>query len=223
MRVLSLLLGVAAFVVDCAAIGNELKIADLNIWACVLTVGAILAYPLAKREWEASAAAQHAEVEAALTQRAAFFARRLTPKSCALNLESGENCYWSGNADEVMAVKHSQRVGYYGGPSVRVASGVYMRAGTSRSHTESRTAPEVVDRGTLYLTNERVIFTGIAGTKTFAYKNALRVDTFTDGFSLDMPNSARVTFVTHEPSAAWTIDRISRGAYDGAQGALATS
>lgn len=54
------------------------------------------------------------------------------------------------------------RTGAYGGPSFRVAKGVYFRVGgvRSESHEELRN----IDQGTLTLTNKRVVFSGTKRT-----------------------------------------------------------
>jgi len=223
MGTIFVMLTIVAIIADIAVIGYNFNELTANVLGSLFTACAIGSYPFARLAWKQDAERNAAQDEDARQEREQFFSAPLQSVECGLNLNTSESCYWVGEASEIMNVKHSQRVGYYGGPSVRVARGVYMRAGTSRSHTVSQVAPEVVDHGTLYLTNQRIIFSGGDGSKVFTHKQILRFETFTDGFSLDIPNAKRVTFVTHEPAASWTLERIARGDYAPSEAQLALS
>lgn len=205
---------IIAIIADIMAIGSGFKNSTADVFGVLFTGVSVLAIALANMGAKTHANELAVQVDAEREKRERFFSAPLNAIACSLNLNSGECCYWGGPADEVMNVKHSQRLGYYGGPSVRVARGLYVRAGTSRSHTVANVAPEVVDRGTLYLTNSRIVFTGGDGSKVFTYKQILHIDTFTDGFSIDTANSKRVTFITHEPFASWSLQRIAKGDYN---------
>jgi hypothetical protein len=146
---------------------------------------------------------------AAQAQLDAFNAAPLPRVAAPFTTLAGEQCYRGDAAQKVMNVK--ERVGAYGGPSVRVARGLYIRAGTSRSRS-TETAPEVVDSGDLYVTNQRAVFIGQRGTEVYAWSHVIAWHGYSDGIAIDVPNKPRVTFVTGVPETAWTVDRISRSA-----------
>lgn len=141
-------------------------------------------------------------------QREAFDAADLSTLNVPISLKSGERCHWEERASKVIRVTHSRRVGTYGGPSVRVARGLYLRAGAGTSHTVSSTAFEPTDVGTLYLTNVRAVFVGTAGSEVYAYDKMVTREAYADGVSFDMPNKDRVVFITGSPRTGWALERI---------------
>lgn len=163
----------------------------------------------AQQTRQAIQAKEKAQRQAALAERkAAFYSSPLPTSACPLNLHASEKCYWSGHATEVMPVTQTHRVGYYGGPSIRIARGVYIRAGGSTSQGVSSTAPKVIDEGELYITSERVIFMGSSKNVTFLIPKVLSFDLYDDGFCVNMANRKPITFLTGSPESSWVIDRI---------------
>ena len=74
------------------------------------------------------------------------------------------------------------RVSTYGGPSIRVAKGIYYRLGNSQSesHEEFRT----IDLGILILTNKRFIFSGSKKSISIDLKKIISVEPFSDAIGL---------------------------------------
>ncbi|HEC82444.1 MAG TPA: hypothetical protein ENI53_00980 [Thermoplasmatales archaeon] len=62
------------------------------------------------------------------------------------------------------------RTGGYGGPSIRVAKGIYFRVGGFRA--ESHEELKNIDQGTLTLTTKRLVFTGIKRTVNIDLRGA---------------------------------------------------
>ena len=81
-------------------------------------------------------------------------------RNLGIVLKKGELVHAYGQVEYWEERLVSRHHGIYGGPSIRVARGVYIRTGTysgvGRSYPELRH----IDTGTLIITNKRVLFTG---------------------------------------------------------------
>lgn len=133
-----------------------------------------------------------------------------------VTLRSGENCYFTSPCLQVQSVKQTTRVGAYGGPSFRVAKGVYWRTGGFASRAVSATHPDVTDRGTAYLTDQRVLFVGGDGVKEYRYDHIAAYEAFQDGFRLDVPNRKPVFYLTEQPSLLGVaFERVRAGIFVG--------
>jgi hypothetical protein len=142
----------------------------------------------------------------------AFFGQDLRPVDAGnMVLREGEKCYYSASAQEAKLVKQVTHVGTYGGPSVRVARGLYWRVGGYGGRSISTQQLQVVDTGTLFLTDQRVVFVGTAGTLEFRSDKMASYQLFDDGIRIDMPNKPFVLFVTGSPEAGWTFERLKHG------------
>ncbi len=156
-----------------------------------------------------------AEGESAHAEMLSFFRRDLTPVSVpGVSLKPDEHPYWSGSAAKLISVKHTARVGAYGGPSIRVARGLYLRGGVNRSHNVTSTTEESI-AGRLIVTTDRLLFIGPAGTEAYPYDHIVNVESYTDGFHIDAPNKPRVFFRAPQ-EAVWTFARCKEGAIKGA-------
>lgn len=141
-----------------------------------------------------------------------FFGRDLHPVDAGnMVLREGEKCYYSAPAHEVKLVKQVTRVGTYGGPSMRVARGLYWRVGGYGGRSIATQQPQVVDAGTLFLTDQRVVFVGGAGTLEFRSDKMAAYQLYDDGIRIDMPNKPFVLFITGTPETGWTFERLKHG------------
>ncbi len=122
----------------------------------------------------------------------------------------------AGQARQIQAVKHSRRVGAYGGPSIRVARGLYLHTGAFTSQNVSSVTPEVTDQGTIYFTDQRVLFVGAYGTKEYRYEKVANHEIFGDGVRLDIPNRQPVYYLTDGMSVLGpAYERVSQGLFLG--------
>lgn len=105
--------------------------------------------------------------------------------SCDINLLANEACHFTCAASwyEYRTVTH--RVNY-GGPavSIRLMKGVYYRAGSMRVQPVRSEQLQLIDSGTLYLTNKRVIFVGSNKAKTIKYDKIMTLTPYSDGVEL---------------------------------------
>lgn len=67
---------------------------------------------------------------------------------------------------------------------IKIAKGFYLRAGSSRSQTYSTDTMKLIDRGTLYLTNKRIIFTGTKKNSNIRIDKILNYTPYTDGVEI---------------------------------------
>ena len=128
-----------------------------------------------------------------------------------LGLEQGEVAYYASEAKILGTHTRTRRVGYSGGPSFRIARGVYWRASsyTSTPVRESYTA--VDDDGRLVVTNERLIFVGQRNSFSWPLSKILSIQRFTDGVQVNPLNRRPVIFTTGSQDAGIVIDRARAG------------
>ena len=70
----------------------------------------------------------------------------------------------------------------YRGPSarIRICKGVYYRLGSFAPKKVTTTETKLIDTGTLYLTNKRLLFVGSKSTKTIQLSKILSIEPFAD-------------------------------------------
>ena len=78
-----------------------------------------------------------------------------------------------------------QRVSYSGyTTSFKIAKGFYLRSGNFRSQSYSLDTMKLIDTGTLYLTNKRIIFTGTKKNSNIRIDKILDYKPYTDGVEI---------------------------------------
>jgi len=78
-----------------------------------------------------------------------------------------------------------QRVSYSGySTSFKVAKGFYLRSGSYRPQSYSVDTMKLIDTGTLYLTNKRIIFTGTKKNSNIRIDKILDFTPYTDGVEI---------------------------------------
>jgi hypothetical protein len=116
-----------------------------------------------------------------------------------LNLQKDEKLVWL--FQDVQCYELKTRRHYEGGSkgfSVRIAKGLYYRAGAFRAHPVETTEVVLVDTGILAFTNKHLYFAG--GTKSFRvpYKKIVSFEPYSDGIGIqrDTATAKPQTFVT---------------------------
>ena len=74
--------------------------------------------------------------------------------------------------------------GVYGGPSFRVAKGVTMRTGVSRSTSSSHEEVKDIDGGDLVITNQRIFFVGAKRTVNLPFKKIVSLEPYSNSIIL---------------------------------------
>lgn len=102
-------------------------------------------------------------------------------------LQKTEKCFVivpNVNWHELRSVR--QRVNYSGySTSFKVAKGFYLRSGSYKPQSYSTDQMKLIDSGTLYLTNKRIIFTGIKKNSNIKLDKILSITPYTDGVEID--------------------------------------
>lgn len=101
-------------------------------------------------------------------------------------IQKSEVCYMkviNVNWYELRSVR--QRMSYSGySTSFRVAKGFYLRSGSYRPQSYSVDTMKLIDTGTLYLTNKRIIFTGAKKNSNIRIDKIIDFTPYTDGVEI---------------------------------------
>lgn len=104
-----------------------------------------------------------------------------------ITLQKTENCFViikNVNWHELRSVR--QRVNYSGySTRFKVAKGFYLRSGSYKPQSYSTDQMKLIDSGTLYLTNKRLIFTGLKKNSNIKLDKILSITPYTDGVEID--------------------------------------
>ena len=87
-----------------------------------------------------------------------------------------------------------QTYGGYGGPSFRVAKGVSFRLGSVAARSESHEELRDIDKGTLVLTNKRLIFIGSKRTNNIELKKIIAIEAYKDGIGSQRENKQKTEY-----------------------------
>jgi len=110
----------------------------------------------------------------------------------------------------------SVRTGGYGGPSIRLAKGLYFRVGgfKAESHEELRN----IDQGTFSLTDKRIVFSGRKRTINVNLNKIISIDPYSDGISIRREGMSKTQYFIGLPKTEITItveDRIYKEHFSG--------
>jgi hypothetical protein len=117
---------------------------------------------------------------------------------------------------EPRAVRQSS--GGYGGPSFRVAKGLYFRVGAFGSTSESHEEMRDIDQGTFSLTNKRVVFSGSKRTIEIPLKKIISMEPYSDGIAIRRSGKEKTQYFIGVNCAGLTItvdDRIYKESLSG--------
>ena len=103
-----------------------------------------------------------------------------------INLQKNEFCYYYTEAEWLETRTITQRINY-GGPTarIRIIKGVYYRAGSMSVQRITSEQQQVIDSGTLYVTNKRIIFVGNKKNTNIPLGKILSVEPFSDGVGIE--------------------------------------
>ena len=159
-------------------------------------------YPKRLAAWQAERDAEQALIDAATSPDTG---------TAGIVLHQGESCV--GVLSNCGLVEERRGAGHYVGGSqgisVPIATiggrSVRYHVGAQRGHFEQGPmAPSVVATGTLYVTNQRILFTGPTQTRECAFAKVVAVnrDDQTGTLTVAVSNRQKPTVVTYGPSVA---------------------
>lgn len=98
--------------------------------------------------------------------------------------------------------------GAYGGPTIHVAKGVSFRLGGVSGHSESHEEIKPIDKGTLVLTNKRLIFIGTKRTTNIDLRKIVAIKPYKDGIESQRSNKQKSEYFvgTNKSHLTFTID-----------------
>lgn len=100
-----------------------------------------------------------------------------------------------------------------GATGIRVMKGVYIGRSQGTSHSEQ--VLQDIDRGTLVLTNQRLVFDGATENRVIKLDKILSVQMYKDAIELSLDGRAKSLFFTVENPYIWsTVFRIIQGVPD---------
>ena len=82
--------------------------------------------------------------------------------------------------------------GGYGGPTIRVTKGVSFRLGGVSHRSASHDEITTIDRGTLTITNKRLIFTGSQRTLNYNLNKILSITEYKDAVAIQKENKQKI-------------------------------
>ncbi len=108
-----------------------------------------------------------------------------TPNAVDINLQRGEQCYFT-TAVNWYEMRTETRSTRYSGPvaRVRIAKGVYWRIGEVKAQRITQEVLRLIDSGTVYLTNKRLIFMGGRKNTTLRLNKIMDYEVFSNGVQL---------------------------------------
>lgn len=130
-------------------------------------------------------------------------------------LQKNELCHYKADVSLYQNRKVAERV-RYGGPTyrLRIAKGFSYRLGNISTQRVSKDVMTLIDTGTLYITNKRIIFNGNKGTKTIRYNQIIDLHPYSDGVEIVKETGKPLTFMLNNSDGvalAATINRIIQG------------
>jgi hypothetical protein len=125
--------------------------------------------------------------------------------------EPGETCYWAQGATQWSIHNRTQRVGGYGGSSIRIARGVYVHGGSFASTPITTQVAAQDDSGVVYVTDRRIVFIGQRATREIAISKIVGTEPFQDGLQVDVANKKALTLKTGDSRFAYVALRVIHG------------
>jgi hypothetical protein len=122
-------------------------------------------------------------------------------------------CAKADSAELIVMRKNTSYVGGSQGVSFRIAKGVRYHVGSYKGHRVTNVEAVVGDRGTIYVTNQRVVFAGVGKLLTMKLDTIGDVRIYSDGLALLQENKAE-PFVFRMPYGSSLIAAAIRTMVD---------
>lgn len=103
----------------------------------------------------------------------------------SINIQKSESLHFQTSVKWLEQRTVTKRINY-GGPTARIklAKGVYYNFGSMAANRVTEDVWKIIDSGTLYLTNKRLIFMGSRGNKTIHLRKILDYKPYTNGVDI---------------------------------------
>lgn len=125
-----------------------------------------------------------------------------TLDECPIALQKNEFWHFSAPVQWYELRTRTVRINYHGPvASIRIARGLRYRFGSITPQRITRDELTLVDTGTVYLTNKRVIFNGEKKNTSIRYSAMIGIEVFSDALKLEKANGRSPLLVTSNPDA----------------------
>lgn len=103
-----------------------------------------------------------------------------------IHLQRGETCYYSSTASWHELRTRTKRIDYAGvSKSIRVVGGLRLRLGSIVPHRITADELVEIDRGTVYITNKRIIFDGSRKNTAIRLSSLIGLEVYSDAVVLE--------------------------------------
>lgn len=110
----------------------------------------------------------------------------ITPIASAISLQKNENAYYTAQVNWYEERTRTSRVSYAGvATSVRIAKGVYLRSGKFTPAVYSEAYLKLIDTGSIFITNKRIIFVGEHANKSIPFSKIFGITTYANGIEIE--------------------------------------
>lgn len=117
-----------------------------------------------------------------------------------INLKKGETLHYTSRISWHEERSRTRTVSYGGiSTSFRVCKGVYLRSGRIAPSRETEAYMKLIDVGTVYFTNKRIIFMGNHGNKTIPYSKILSFTPCRNGIEIGKDTGKSPFFGCDDP------------------------
>ncbi len=103
--------------------------------------------------------------------------------------------------------------GGYAGPRIRVAKGISFGLGTFGSKSESHEEIKEIDRGNLFLTNKRLIFSGTKRSATIRLNKIVSINPFDNGIALRRDGKQKTEYFVGLNNGAFMVKDDTESVY----------
>jgi hypothetical protein len=126
-------------------------------------------------------------------------------------LQKKELCHYKAGVSLYEKRKVTEGV-RYSGPTyrLRIAKGFSYRLGNISTQRVSKDVMTLIDSGTLYITNKRIIFNGSKGTKTIRYNQIIDLHPYSDGVEIVKETGKSPTFILDDSEGVVLSATITR-------------
>jgi hypothetical protein len=97
---------------------------------------------------------------------------------------TGEQALWNMQVELMQEVTTSDYIGAYGGPSVRIAPGLWWRVGGTRGHREVHSSIQRVDFGRCSISTHAIYFGGRRVNLRIPYTSVIRFISYSDAIGV---------------------------------------
>jgi hypothetical protein len=120
--------------------------------------------------------------------------------------DKNEHAIWISRCELMQEVTTSEYGGVYGGPSVRIASGLWWRVGGARGHKEVHSSIQPLDEmGDFAITTHAVYFGGKRCNFRIPFSRVLKINPYSDSVGICKDGGREQIFLTMANGLAYYV------------------